>query len=749
MRIAYLQRLLFVIDRHWLIFHAELQNEVISTLLQLVTLDDPLAQSWTFLCFAALALVHVPNPETQDVSQWDAIWNHAMRRTNSSNVCRAACHAAHVLLISDKLPQHRILAEIETMAQDISVQGPLAPYDSVCLFFIECIKVAVQDVRLYKIQLEEKVLGWLTENWDALEGTGRGAGSGSQGRSKNEQCTIQDMISLMETVCGLNKRSHLLCDIALPPCAIVDAVKSQKQSNIIREFLLYARLPPFRRPKASANKPRPPSISPHPDAVYRSDKELAQPSSRERKVSAFLLKTLDALTAFWESREETSSPQAETVRRSIDLAVLGIAFESSLVVNGIRSNRRVLLAGCKLIEMVSPLLRALVWSPEETVFILLGFAPLTAERFEEPLGSGWTALIEPGKLTGVRRNVLSPDTLPQGPSEDEDKTARQRLQKAIWQSSDVSIVSLDGHSFIQMQIQVQDAFAATLTTFKSMLESLGATQTNGHQQTSDAMMIDADDFDPIRTTRATPGLTNNLQHNPEANAHVKRLSSLIVNFLAMAPVLQSSDGQSTREKFIADLVCKCDDHKFTILGHPYLHHVQIGHVYMSSSTLNKLLDRFEGLLMSYAYSRSEPTLLLAIHVLMASTDVWLQRQSLDPELSNKVRQLCQWFSDMLRQKKMRSWRIRDCLIRFYDFYLSLDPKQSFLTREATGEEEELDPEALPDRLMPTVSADEDIRVRFTVAVSCARLQSSSYIDDKDPTQVYDNMREYLCVQLSK
>jgi ataxia telangiectasia mutated family protein len=115
-RVYHLQILLFFIDRHWLILHDTLQKDVIHMLLQSVSYDEGVIQSWVFLCFAAIAHVHnskashstettrsfppTSNRLASDPATWDSIWTNAIRRVNVPIVCRAACHAACALLHS-------------------------------------------------------------------------------------------------------------------------------------------------------------------------------------------------------------------------------------------------------------------------------------------------------------------------------------------------------------------------------------------------------------------------------------------------------------------------------------------------------------------------------------------------------------------------------------------------------------------------------------------------------------------------
>ncbi|TDL15654.1 hypothetical protein BD410DRAFT_902474 [Rickenella mellea] len=723
-RAYHLQSLLFVIDRHWSTLHNELQLEIVNLLLQLVTVDDPTVQSWTFLCFAAVA--HANTTAPNEHIPWDAIWSHTMRRTNVSNVSRAACHAAHVLLVCHRLPLHRVLAEVETVAQDIDVQGPSAPTDSVCSFLTECLRVASQDVRLYRMRLEDRVLGWLTENFEVVDASSRL--TSGQSRFRMEQRTFQDVLSLLESVCGLAKRSKLICDITLPDCALVELMKSNVKTMTVRNFLLHGQLP--RLPKQNTSQKDTPADSASPSIDPGED--LVQPAGRERKVSAFLQKALESATASWEFRaESTLRPAAESLRRTLDLAVLALSFESVLVVNGVRSNRRVLVAACKLICLVVPTLQTLGWTAEEQVLILSGLAPLTASGEVGSLETAWPGLILPGKSTGVKRNdVMNVSNFDVENSNEE--TARLHLQRIIWQSADV-----------------QDAFTTVLSVYKSLIQAI-ATDSTSHRTKSDSMVIDndKDDFGPIRTTPIAPS-SEATQKAAKHGPHTQKVTSLLIDVLALAPVRQSTNSGPTRNKPLTDVVCDCDEKSLESLWQPFFDHVRQKHLYVSSQTLQRFLDRMETFLMTYAHSRSESVQLLTIRLLSSTTHLWLQEQGEDTELSNSVRALCFWFTDMQKNKRIRSWRIRDSLCHFYDIYVKFDPSQRLwsgpTSEEGTGK---VDESMYPDQMLPLFSKDDEMRVRFTAATSCAKLFSASYIPGKDAMTVYDSIRQQLCVKLS-
>jgi ataxia telangiectasia mutated family protein len=312
------------------------------------------------------------------------------------------------------------------LAKDLDVQGPSLPYDSVCVFLAKCLVVASQDVRLYRMQLEEKVLNWLVDSW-RME-------NGQVGKSRMASHTVADMLALLEGICGFSNRSDLVCNILLPDCPITDTVVEQANTKVIRDFLLNARLPPSRRLDPAGP---PAKVSTGPRPLTDRPGNLAEPIGRERKLSAFMLKSLDALILEWDGANNHST--AEKTRRSIDVAVMAITFESLLVLNGTRSNKRVMQAAGKLLIVIAPILTDSRWTMDELALVLLGFGPLIAVGREGVDFQKWEAMLHPGVGTGIKSETLR--TLRSVITNNRDRIQGQRrdLQRIIWQDADVSL----------------------------------------------------------------------------------------------------------------------------------------------------------------------------------------------------------------------------------------------------------------------------------------------------------------------
>ncbi len=356
-----------------------------------------------------------------------------MRRSTVPAVSRAACHTAHVLLLHSKtlLSPQRVLGELEALSKDLDVQGPSFPCDAVCTFLVLCMQVASRDVRLYRMQLEEKVLSWFSEAWRP----------GGLSRSRMSPHSIDDILSLLACICGVPKSAPLLHGIVLPDSPIVHAVVEERQLVVIRDFLLYARLPLY-QPLAGTGllKSQLPTSS---DSVQSQipieDRDLIQPRGRERRISVFLLKALEDVLQEWDPpRELANRATAERARSSLDLAVIAILFEATLLTNGTNTNRRVLQAACRTLRAVAPTITDKRWTAEERLLIAMAFEPLIMGEDVQNSIPPWETLLSPGPGTGKRSDLLRPVKRDSQQASEAQVSARRFLQRAALRNSDVS-----------------------------------------------------------------------------------------------------------------------------------------------------------------------------------------------------------------------------------------------------------------------------------------------------------------------
>ncbi|KAG1746583.1 uncharacterized protein EDB91DRAFT_1345361 [Suillus paluster] len=732
-RTYHLQVLLFFIDRHWSCLHIALQQDVMNTLLQFVSVDDPIIQSWTFLCFAAIAQSDgiqgsratqspsgtVQNAVVRDSTVWDPVWTHAMRRANVPVVCRAACHAAHTLILHSKLllTSQRVLIEIETLAKDLDLQGPAFPYDSVCMFLAQCLRVASQDVRLYRMQLEEKVLSWLLDNWRI--GAGQAA-KDTSGKSRMPLHTIGDILGLLESICGTSKRSGLLCRMLLPDCAIVELMEEERKTKVIRDFLLDARLPSFRKGAVSAGGETITHSTVNDESVI--DSELVQPRGRERRVSLSLLKAMESLTAEWDIFKDTNAhPTAEKLRQSLDAVVTAFAFETLLVWNGMRCNRRVLQSAGRVMSLLAPLLTDARWTEDERVLILHSLEPLVMNGEERSTNEEWEAMLGPDFGSGIRSHTLK--GLKRNLSEmHHSYTVRRLFQRVFWANADI-----------------QDAFSAVSDALRQSLRTMTGQIRKGAQ---DVHAPDADGFGAIRTTRAGPPTEDDAARD-DITAANQYLADLCVIFLATTPVLRSSPTEAMRDKELTKLIVDCPAEKLLLIGGAVLGSVRRRVLSLSVDVLNEILQKVGELLGEHSHGHNAYLHVIVVDLLDSTSHLWLQKSIADTDVGDHISELCGWLSHNMWKRTFASWKMRDFASQFFARYIAQDPSESFWPT-LYGKK----PIQRPSTIIPMLNMDEDIRVRFRAAVVNARLFTLPRFAGQNSLDMYNAIKEGLTKDLS-
>ncbi|KAI6114823.1 hypothetical protein EDD16DRAFT_1801625 [Pisolithus croceorrhizus] len=721
-RVYNLQILLFLVDRHWVQFHNALQNDIINVLLQFVSVDDVSIQSWIFLCLAAVARCDGDgdwHPETvsstvvhtdrRGPTTWDPIWTHAVRRANVPVVCRAACHAAYLLIGHAKhlLTSHRVLAEIETFAKDLDLQGPNFPYDAVCMFLAQCLRVASQDVRLYRMQLDEKVLSWLLDSWKIGIST-----NSIGGKARLPPHTINDFLNLLGSICGCVQHTDLICTSPLPDCEIAEVMEEQRKTRIIRDYLLSAKLPQVPHRKGTIEDLA--SVSPDELPSSMMDQEPVSPRGRERRVSAFLQKAMESLVGEWEAAKANNltHPTAEEVRQSLDIAITALIFESLQVSNGTRSNRRVIQSAGKVVVLLSPLLTDSRWTAEERLLILKAFDPLVLDGDPGNDDEEWEAMVVPGIDSGISSQVLN--SLKARLSRDvRSHVQRRNLQRVIWGNADI-----------------QDDFAIVSRSLRQLLCVL----INRVADNEDPNAEDGDRFEPIRTTRAAIPRDDGAEDHSLA---VRRLLEACVVFLSVSPALQSPVGEVTHNKELVKVVTDCSEEKLLILGPPLLMVIRKRLLNFNAHVLDTLLRKCADLLQRYSHAFNAHFHLLVTDLLKYTTHIWLEEKIADSTLGDHVLDLCAWISGIAKKKSI-----------LLEVLLAENPSQSFWPAE--DEEESV---SRPLHILLAFNADEDIRVRFRAAIKTASLfalrEDDAARDFWDLDSFYSSVHDSLPRDLAK
>lgn len=671
-RISHLQQLLFVIDRHWSIIHNELRQSIKDALVQFLANDEPDIQSWTFMCLAAIA--HSTSAEDTPSPWWDDIWTHATREVTIPRVCRAACHLAHTLLTRARslISPNKIFSDIEALAKDLTIQGPIFPYDSVCTFLVSSIRIASQDVRLYRLQLEEKALSWLLKSWkptDPLD------------RAKMPAHTVQDIHHLLEVICGARVQVKLISEMQLPESSIVDMVIEEHATAVIRDFALYARLPPF-KPISAANT----HLSSF--GTSKTDQKVeTSPGGKERRLSSFYTTHLEKFIEEGDRESKARVPHIERVRVALDFAISALCFETMVSVGGCTPNKRTMQLACQVILLFIPLAadpRTTSW--EDRLLILAALDPLVLAAPRKGVDKPWEAMLPPGRSSGIRRDILrklstEADLVLRHASE-----IRRQFQRRILGNVESAMDSAIG--------EILDIMRRCLADVSQTLP------TPSNPEAKKSM-----DDNRIQLTNDSRGPVN-------ARAMIlRKVVSACIGALATIPMLHS--GQPTRETKLFKLFDGCSSPSFILFATIYAGHLRDGSLDLNITNLLQLLEYVADVAGYYVCKQDDAFRIMAVSLIGATLRIWMDGV-VDDDARRQVRHLFQWVYTMGRNHGNISWRVADTIVQFLDDYMREDPSEA-LWPLADEEQSEA-----PHSWLHSFAGHADIRVRFRAVLASTR-----------------------------
>jgi len=502
-RVIRLQTLLFLIERHWMKLYKSQREQIGEVLLEVVSRVASGEEAWAFLCFAAIAASEpkVGNPSAAKI-EWTAFWMHALRKSTSISlqIARAASHVVHCLLYWRRIDDQRALSDVESFIKEfksdpgdagepgsygagasssrnhLSGTGvtPPWPSESICAMLVSFIRFASSDVRLSRLRLEESILSWLegclirsltiggTLSTDP-RGIFRGGIASRIASRPDVHANPQDLLALLQAICGLPKRPHVHCSIPLPDHELVETMVHYHEQGILRTFILEAKLPSMISDKTAANVISPGAIQSEGEASTLASSTGAiaggfTPAVRESKVSRTLELVLGVLwneLKLGDLEAEVNSggtntvpvPALDKVRIVLDIVVLAFSFEGSLEINGTRPDGSVIEAASRLLDSMIPWQQIGTntmgwwWGDTQWGKVLGGLEPLVWSDSEEELytSSPDTAILRPNNLSGIRRMIWK--SLEHSPYLEQRRRRRHlsnMLLRSIWRHIHVS-----------------------------------------------------------------------------------------------------------------------------------------------------------------------------------------------------------------------------------------------------------------------------------------------------------------------
>lgn len=254
---------------------------------------------------------------------------------------------------------------------------------------------------------------------------------------------------------------------------------------------------------------------------------------------------------------------------------------------------------------------------------------------------------------------------------------------------------------------------------------------------------DKDGFGPIRTsgTKDTP-----ITQQDEDTYSPRLILDLCCRFLTVGPLLQSSSGEPTRDQDLTSLVLDCAaarPSKFFLIAPILLEQTRQRTFSFSNKQLEDILEEVLEFCTNYSYSRSESLYLLIVQLLDATLDVWLMTTH-DATLNvrENAQKLCIALLQAVGNKTLRHWTSRDQFSRLLNKVLDREPTQALWLAS-------VDAEDLPSAVLHLMGSDDDIRVRFRVAVINARLFNLARHLNQSPFDWYNAIKSFLATHIDK
>ncbi|KAG8899666.1 Serine/threonine-protein kinase tel1, partial [Tulasnella sp. 403] len=722
-RLYALEVVLFLIDHHWSLLKPHHHDTLLTELLNLLNSEDQPIQSMSFLCLSAVIAAVSDATESRDpkvVAAIAVVWASAVRRIGNPLVCRTACHAMHILLVEGCIEHNQALKDIERMIAEITWQGPPLPYDSVCHFFSEALRLTHRNVRLHHLGLETKVLSWLAETWMSADLSGNH-------RQLADPYKMEDLLHLLESICGLERDNPVKRKLLLPDSSIVDWMLERSRTDTIRNFFLHARLPQVSQERSTLSK----SIHhTSPPVGLEGNENQGMPSPTANKCTTFLLKAVDQAMVFWESSPDMRMVQVLRIRSALELAILAMMFETSLHLNGVRYNIKSIRRAYSLLILSLQSFSSRAWTDQERAIVAYSLDPVVNVDDGGIQQPAFEVMVKPVKASGLRTDVLTSLTVNPAVHEPNDlMVSRQLLWHLLHKCVDVSEIA---------------------TLVRQFIASSTGSENSALSGSAGNPVMDDDDFGESYAS-TVEGRNTYVAPNDHSLALVTWMSTCIRLALASSSVSLLSQEPLFLGGIIEDVFRQGQEGRTIQIGPLFCHLIRKRMIMLSLMDLSKVLEWFE-VLASHEYGFNESAHLFVIDVLSVTIGQWLplpdSKDGLEGEVRQRVQQLCSWLFRLARRDGFASWRVREAFARFLELYISQDPYMAFFRLPKTEGESSQDVIDAKLQIVAKLAADVDSRVRFRAATAHARILGSLVAAGlAQPEDVYKIIFERYSVDL--
>lgn len=775
-----LQILLFFISRHWDTLHTALQSRIFQTLLTLLSNSEPAIQSWVLLCIAVLiphtassslqastgskqrqtqaSPTKISKSKADAPTDWEHIWLTSLRKLNVPPVARSAAYCLDLLLStslssSSRVNRSRLVADLDPILRDLTTQGPHYPCDTVCWFFVSCLELARDDVVMSRLDLPEKMFGWL------CSGIWRPA-SKKEAVTKGQAVDTCAMLALLLQLTVGQHAPFGLIDLnpsVWPTCESTRAAICLHETEPIRKFIYSAELP---QPQMAAHEPKP-------TAAFPTLLEGTTSASIANRLSSFLAKAVeDQDTNLQNLAEHKSGFQLplERVRRLLQLCTIVILFEGSLACTRAKFGRLLFLSAANLLQKSVPLAAAGKWKPFEKAELLSDlqpiFAPFMATRDVDEIYPG---LVPPGYATMIPQAVVHRFTLTVKGRKALQPALQEVLRKA-WSSSDLAELLDNGVLSIFLLSALSNAEITSDDTgimATQAASSFKATQMDLDESDSDDSFGGKVREGGVVSTAGRSGgasiLGGNVTSNKDPILRPKSGESTIcirVAFCGLTTLSWLRNGMPVSHQAsqmtqivtsdFSHVFTDCKEENFFNIARGFLDITAAGGPTITLEEAEAILTRCAEDLSLYKYAREEEPVECVTKLLTHTQHLWIGQHPETTSYRDKAKTMCTWLTETQLKKKIHSWRMRLDLVSLLD---SVIRKESI--ENAWGDAEHPldafgDPVS-PRRLISAMVDDTDIRIRFRIA--CSTALALDYIYQVSNNEEVDSFFNAMVAQL--
>ena len=233
--------------------------------------------------------------------------------------------------------------------------------------------------------------------------------------------------------------------------------------------------------------------------------------------------------------------------------------------------------------------------------------------------------------------------------------------------------------------------------------------------------IDDNDFGEIRIaeTDAMPQSKEVL----ECQRTTVALTDILARLRLRGAALSSKLNQPMQDPQLINAFLTAEGSKMMQVGTVICSAIKAGHLRLSLEAVNLVLGSFEEMLSSYAYSRDERVLCLALSFMSCSTPYWLgaEQASSSSDLSERTIYLAKFLALKSAREQIPAWRVRLAILMFVDEYIDFDPSFAVWTNLEMDDLNNTDDTWGPLAVISGGLVDRDARIRFRAATSTAGL----------------------------